>query len=75
MEDADHQQSMPCDEVESHVESTAVAVSELFREHNRVLVGYFRSRLLQKHRVGPIAFKIPNPGQYGAAVQASLIRN
>jgi RNA polymerase sigma-70 factor (ECF subfamily) len=45
MEDADHQQSMPCDEVESHVESTAVAVSELFREHNRVLVGYLRSRL------------------------------
>jgi len=45
MEDADQQQSMPCDEVESHVESTAVAVSELFREHNRVLVGYLRSRL------------------------------
>ena len=45
MEDADQQQSMPCDEVESHVESTAVAVAELFREHNRVLVGYLRSRL------------------------------
>jgi RNA polymerase sigma factor (sigma-70 family) len=45
MEDADQQQSMPCDEVESHVESSAVAVSELFREHNRVLVGYLRSRL------------------------------
>jgi hypothetical protein len=30
---------MPCDEVESHMESTAVAVSGLFREHNRVLVG------------------------------------
>ena len=36
---------MPCDEVESHVESTAAAVAELFREHNRVLVGYLRSRL------------------------------
>jgi RNA polymerase sigma factor (sigma-70 family) len=45
LEDADQQQSMPCDEVESHVESTAVAVAELFREHNRVLVGYLRSRL------------------------------
>jgi RNA polymerase sigma factor (sigma-70 family) len=45
MEDADQQQPMPCDEVESHVESTAGAVSELFREHNRVLVGYLRSRL------------------------------
>ena len=45
MEDADRQQSMPCDEVESHVESTAAAVAELFREHNRVLVGYLRSRL------------------------------
>jgi RNA polymerase sigma factor (sigma-70 family) len=45
LEDADQQQSMPCDEVESHVESTAVAVAELFRENNRVLVGYLRSRL------------------------------
>jgi len=45
MEDADQQQPIPCDEVESHMESTAVAVSELFREHNRVLVGYLRSRL------------------------------
>jgi RNA polymerase sigma factor (sigma-70 family) len=45
LEDADQQQSMPCDEVESHVESTAVAVAELFRQHNRVLVGYLRSRL------------------------------
>jgi RNA polymerase sigma-70 factor (ECF subfamily) len=45
MEDADQQQSTPCDEAESHVESTAVAVSELFREHNSVLVGYLRSRL------------------------------
>jgi RNA polymerase sigma factor (sigma-70 family) len=45
MEDADQQQPIPCDEVESRMESTAVAVSELFREHNRVLVGYLRSRL------------------------------
>jgi RNA polymerase sigma factor (sigma-70 family) len=45
MEEADPQQRMPCDEVESHFESTAAAVSELFREHNRLLVGYLRSRL------------------------------
>jgi len=45
LEDADQQQSMPCDQAESHVGSTAVAVAELFREHNRVLVGYLRSRL------------------------------
>jgi hypothetical protein len=32
MEDADQQQQlMPCDEVESHVESTAAVVPELFR--------------------------------------------
>jgi RNA polymerase sigma factor (sigma-70 family) len=45
MEDTDHQQRIPCDELESRSESTAVAVSELFREHNRMLVGYLRSRL------------------------------
>jgi RNA polymerase sigma factor (sigma-70 family) len=45
MEDADPLQPMPCDELESHFESTAAAVSELFREHNRLLVGYLRSRL------------------------------
>jgi RNA polymerase sigma factor (sigma-70 family) len=45
MEDADHQQTAPCDQVETHVESTAAAVSELFREHNRLLVRYLTSRL------------------------------
>jgi RNA polymerase sigma factor (sigma-70 family) len=45
MENANQQQPMPCDEVQSHAEPTAVAVSELFREHNRMLVGYLRSRL------------------------------
>lgn len=44
MEDAD-EQPMPCDEVKSRVEPAAVAVSELFREHNRMLVGYLRFRL------------------------------
>lgn len=45
MEDVDPQRAMPCDELESHFESTAAVVSELFREHNRLLVGYLRSRL------------------------------
>ena len=55
MQDADQQQPMPCDEVESHMESTAVAVSELFREHNRVLVGYLRSRLGSEQEAKEVA--------------------
>jgi len=55
MEDADRQQPMPCDEVESHMESTAVAVSELFREHNRMLVGYLRSRLGSEQEAKEVA--------------------
>jgi RNA polymerase sigma factor (sigma-70 family) len=55
MEDADQQQPMSCDEVESHMESTAVAVSELFREHNRMLVGYLRSRLGSEQEAKEVA--------------------
>jgi RNA polymerase sigma-70 factor (ECF subfamily) len=55
MEDADRQQPMPCDEVESRMESTAVAVSELFREHNRMLVGYLRSRLGSEQEAKEVA--------------------
>src|ERR1700722_593478 len=55
MEDADRQQPMPCDEVESHMESTGVAVSELFREHNRMLVGYLRSRLGSEQEAKEVA--------------------
>ena len=55
MEDADRQQPMHCDEVESHMESTAVAVSELFREHNRMLVGYLRSRLGSEQEAKEVA--------------------
>jgi RNA polymerase sigma factor (sigma-70 family) len=55
MEDADRQQPMLCDEVESHMESTAVAVSELFREHNRMLVGYLRSRLGSEQEATEVA--------------------
>lgn len=55
MQDADRQQPMPCDEVESNMESTAVAVSELFREHNRMLVGYLRSRLGSEQEAKEVA--------------------
>jgi RNA polymerase sigma-70 factor (ECF subfamily) len=55
MEDAERQQPMPCDEVDSHLESSAVAVSELFREHNRVLVGYLRSRLGSEQEAKEVA--------------------
>jgi RNA polymerase sigma factor (sigma-70 family) len=55
MEDADQQQPMPCDEVESHKKSTGVAVSELFREHNRMLVGYLRSRLGSEQEAKEVA--------------------
>jgi RNA polymerase sigma factor (sigma-70 family) len=49
------EQPMSCDEVESQVESTAVAVSELFREHNRMLVGYLRSRLGSEQEAKEVA--------------------
>ena len=55
MEDTDHQQRIPCDELESRSESTAVAVSELFREHNRMLVGYLRSRLGSEQEAKEVA--------------------
>jgi RNA polymerase sigma-70 factor (ECF subfamily) len=55
MEDANPQQPMPCDEVKSHGEPTAVAVSELFREHNRMLVGYLRSRLGSEQEAKEVA--------------------
>jgi RNA polymerase sigma factor (sigma-70 family) len=54
MEDADQRQPMPCDD-ESHMESTAVAVSALFREHNRMLVGYLRSRLGSEQEAKEVA--------------------
>jgi RNA polymerase sigma factor (sigma-70 family) len=72
MEDANRQQPMPCDEVESQVESTAVAVSELFREHNRVLVGYLRSRLGSEQEAKEVAqeayvrvLQLHEPGRAG----------
>jgi RNA polymerase sigma factor (sigma-70 family) len=45
MTDADQRQAAPCDEVPAPPESTAAAVAQLFREHNRALVGYLTARL------------------------------
>jgi RNA polymerase sigma-70 factor (ECF subfamily) len=55
MEGADQQQPILRDEVESHWECTPVAVSELFREHNRMLVGYLRSRLGSEQEAKEVA--------------------
>jgi RNA polymerase sigma factor (sigma-70 family) len=54
MEDAE-QQPMPSEEGGSHLESTAAAISELFREHNRMLVGYLRSRLGSEQEAKEVA--------------------
>jgi len=45
MADADQQHVAPGDQGATQLESTAAAVSQLFREHNRVLVGYLTARL------------------------------
>jgi RNA polymerase sigma factor (sigma-70 family) len=46
MVDADQRQAAPCDGVvAAPFDSTAAAVSQLFREHNRALVGYLTGRL------------------------------
>jgi len=45
MAGVDEQQAAPCDEVDARFDSTAGAVSQLFRDHNRMLVGYLTSRL------------------------------
>jgi RNA polymerase sigma factor (sigma-70 family) len=55
MEDADQQHTVPCEDAETHFESTAAAVSELFREHNRVLVRYLTSRLRSEQEAREVA--------------------
>ena len=45
MTDADQRQAAPRDEVPAPFESTPAAVAQLFREHNRALVGYLTARL------------------------------
>jgi hypothetical protein len=45
MAGADEQQEAPGDEVDAQYDSTSSAVSQLFRDYNRMLVGYLTSRL------------------------------
>jgi RNA polymerase sigma factor (sigma-70 family) len=54
MADADQQQG-PCDEVAAPLESTAAAVSHLFREHNHALVGYLTARLRSEQEAKEVA--------------------
>jgi RNA polymerase sigma factor (sigma-70 family) len=54
MADADQQQG-PCDEVAAPFESTAAAVSHLFREHNHALVGYLTARLRSEQEAKEVA--------------------
>ncbi len=51
----DEQQAAPCDEVDARVDSTASAVSQLFRDHNRMLVGYLTSRLRSEQEAKEVA--------------------
>jgi RNA polymerase sigma factor (sigma-70 family) len=55
MADADQQQAAPCDQVGAPFESTAAAVSILFREHNRMLVGYLTARLRSEQEAKEVA--------------------
>jgi RNA polymerase sigma-70 factor (ECF subfamily) len=54
MADADQQQGS-CDELAAPFESTTAAVSQLFREHNRVLVGYLTARLRSEQEAKEVA--------------------
>lgn len=55
MADADEQQAVPCYEVAARGDSTATAVSQLFRDHNRMLVGYLTSRLRSEQEAKEVA--------------------
>ena len=55
MGDADEQLAAPCDEVDARFDSTASAVSQLFRDHNRMLVGYLTSRLRSEQEAKEVA--------------------
>jgi RNA polymerase sigma factor (sigma-70 family) len=55
MADADERQAAPCDEVAAPLESANAAVSQLFREHNRLLVGYLTARLRSEQEAKEVA--------------------
>ena len=55
MADADQPQTAKCDEASTPFASSADAVSYLFREHNRVLVGYLTARLRSEQEAKEVA--------------------
>jgi RNA polymerase sigma factor (sigma-70 family) len=55
MADAEQQKAAPFDAVAAPFASTTAAVSQLFREHNRVLVGYLTARLRSEQEAKEIA--------------------
>jgi len=55
MADADQQQAGHCGEVAAPFESSADAVSYLFREHNRALVSYLAARLWSEQEAKEVA--------------------
>jgi RNA polymerase sigma factor (sigma-70 family) len=55
MADADSRRVVPCDEIAAPIESTTAVVSQLFREHNRVLVGYLTARLRSEQEAKEVA--------------------
>jgi RNA polymerase sigma factor (sigma-70 family) len=55
MADPDQRQAAPCDEVDAPFDSTPAAVSQLFREHNRMLVGYLTGRLRSEQEAKEVA--------------------
>ena len=55
MAGADEYQAAPRDSHDAGVDSTATVVSQLFRDHNRMLVGYLTSRLRSEHEAKEVA--------------------
>jgi RNA polymerase sigma factor (sigma-70 family) len=55
MASADEQEAAPSDEIAARSDSTATAVSQLFRDHNRMLVGYLTSRLQSEQEAKEVA--------------------
>ena len=55
MTDADQRQVAPCDDIAVPSESTTAAVSQLFREHNPMLVNYLTGRLRSEQEAKEVA--------------------
>ena len=55
MADVDQDQWAPCDEVAASSALHGAAVSQLFREHNRALLGYLTVRLRSEQEAKEVA--------------------